>query len=180
VFYTPIVRDFCMWCGGREVSRKAIDTILESGRSALLVPGGQREMRHSSGDRKIFKLVSRHKGFVRIAIAHGVDLVPIFSFGEDQIVENIRMPRMQAWTTKFIGYGVPFVPFGRWYTPLPNRVAITVVVGPPIPVGEATLEPTNERVDRIFAIYYYVVRQLFEKYKKQAGYDNAELIFEDA
>eukprot|EP00456_Euglypha_rotunda_P012496 TRINITY_DN13559_c0_g1_i1.p1 TRINITY_DN13559_c0_g1~~TRINITY_DN13559_c0_g1_i1.p1 ORF type:complete len:192 (+),score=6.80 TRINITY_DN13559_c0_g1_i1:69-578(+) len=168
-----------MWLGGREVSRIAIDKILKDGRSVLLVPGGQREMRHSSGDTKEFHIVTRHKGFVRVAIEHGVDLVPIFSFGEDQMIQNIRMPRIQAWTTKFLGYGFPFLPFGRWYLPLPNPVPITVVVGPPIPVGPACSNPSSELVDLLHAQYYHTLREMFERFKDHAGFSHSQLIYQD-
>jgi len=179
VFFTPVLRDLVMWLGGREVSRVAIERVLASGSSVLLVPGGQREMRHSTGNRNKFHVVTRHKGFVKIAIEHGIDLVPIFSFGEDQIIENIRMPKMQAVTTRFIGYGFPFVPFGRWYSPLPNPVSITVIIGPPISVGAACQNPSLERIDQLHQRYYHTLRELFEKFKAIAGFPDSQLIYEN-
>jgi len=50
MFYAPLLRDICMWSGGREVSGTALRIALKQKRSILIVPGGQREMRHSVAD----------------------------------------------------------------------------------------------------------------------------------
>jgi hypothetical protein len=106
----PFLRDVGMWVGGREVSRTAITHALSHNRSACLVPGGQAEMRLSrstanAGHHRI-ELVRRHTGFIRLALIHGVDLVPIFSFGEHELHDNVYYPSMQKWTTKVLGFGM--------------------------------------------------------------------------
>jgi hypothetical protein len=50
MFHAPLLREIVMWAGGREVSGTAIRMALKQKRSVMLVPGGQREMRHSQAD----------------------------------------------------------------------------------------------------------------------------------
>lgn len=52
MFYVPVMRDLILWAGGRDVSRQAIDRAFGEKRSIMLIPGGQREMRHASPDPK--------------------------------------------------------------------------------------------------------------------------------
>lgn len=52
MFYAPLLRDICMWSGSREVSGTSIRIALKQKRSIMIVPGGQREMRHSKADPK--------------------------------------------------------------------------------------------------------------------------------
>ena len=60
----------------------------------MLVVGGAREVMYCDED-KIELVMSRRKGFIRLALKHGRDLVPTFSFGEnfvyDQLVSTVRV-----------------------------------------------------------------------------------------
>ncbi len=113
MFFAPLMREMLLWAGGRDVSRASIRHALDSNRSVLLIPGGQREMRMSTFGRDELHLVTAHQGFVRQALEHGADLVPILSLGETQVLFNIHAPHMQAMTTNYIGFGLPMFPYGR-------------------------------------------------------------------
>jgi hypothetical protein len=39
MFYCPLLREFCLWAGGREVSAHSIRYAISNNRSILLVPG---------------------------------------------------------------------------------------------------------------------------------------------
>lgn len=88
MFSAPFLREICMWAGAREVTGSAIRLALNSGRSVMLVPGGQREMRHSSANKNHLTLVTRHRGFIRMAIQEGKPLVPVLSIGETMVKKN--------------------------------------------------------------------------------------------
>ena len=88
----PILRDFAMWGGGRDVTQEAISHALTHSRSVLISPGGQAEMKESrafSTTNQEIVIVTKHKGFVRLALKYGADLVPLFSFGETEIFQNV-------------------------------------------------------------------------------------------
>lgn len=66
--FVPIMRDIMQWMGGREVSRESFRHALRAGRSCLVVPGGQAEMLHSVSDAAEVRVVTKHRGFVRMAL----------------------------------------------------------------------------------------------------------------
>jgi 1-acyl-sn-glycerol-3-phosphate acyltransferase len=177
VFYSPFVRDVCMWSGGREVSGSALRIALKQKRSVLLVPGGQREMGHSFADPNCLTLVTRHRGFIRMAFEHGTPLVPVLSLGETMLLENVHAPRMQKWTLRRIGFGFPMWPYGRWYSPLPNPHPVVVVFGHPIEVPEVK-NPTVEQVEEVHKRYYGELQNMFHQHKHMIpGMENAKLVF---
>ncbi|ETN79960.1 diacylglycerol acyltransferase [Necator americanus] len=96
------------------------------------------------------KLASR-KGFVKEALRAGASLVPVYSFGENDIYEQLN-------------FG--FLPYNR---------AIDVVVGAPIAV-EQVAEPTNEDVDRVHEQYCDALTQLFDRYKTRFGVSKDTLL----
>jgi 1-acyl-sn-glycerol-3-phosphate acyltransferase len=174
MFNCPLLREFCLWGGGREVSAASIRHALHSNRSIILVPGGQREMIHIRPVDEYVTYVTRHKGFIRLALECGVPLVPIVSIGEQYSLQNLYLPKIQRWTLKHLGVGFPVFPYGRWYLPIPNRCPLTVIIGEPIQVPYIP-HPTVEEVDKYHAEYYEQVRLLFDTYKSEAGFPNSEL-----
>ena len=178
MFNCPVLREILLWSGGREVSAASIRHCLHQRRSILLVPGGQREMLHSRADSRSLTYVTKHKGFVRMAIENGVRLVPILSLGETFCLENVYLPRVQSWFLRKTGVGFPVFPYGRWYSPIANPCPITLVVGQPIMV-QHNPTPTEEEVDALHKLYYDYVKELFETYKAEAGFPDQELVFSD-
>ena len=178
MFNCPVLREILLWSGGREVSAASIRHCLHQRRSILLVPGGQREMLHSRADRQSLTYVTKHKGFVRMAIENGVRLVPILSLGETFCLENVYLPNVQSWFLRNTGVGFPVFPYGRWYSPIANPCPITLVVGQPIEV-EQNANPTEEEVDALHKLYYDYVKELFETYKVEAGFPDQQLVFSD-
>ena len=56
----------------------------------VLIPGGASEASYC-GDHKEIKLVlKRRRGFIKMALENGVDLVPSFSFGETDIYQQFK------------------------------------------------------------------------------------------
>ena len=164
LFGPPLLREMCMWIGGRDVSRQSLDQQLRNGDAAMLVPGGQAEMRMSHSSSKIMTLVSKHKGFVRLALRNGATLVPVFSFGEHLLMDNVRLPAIQTWFIRKLGFGYPHFPYGRLFLPIPRREHVSLVVGRPIPV-EKIDNPTQAQVDDVHAQYYSSMTKLFESHK---------------
>ena len=147
-------------------------------KSILIVPGGQREMAKSSPSSKHLILVIKHKGFIRMALEHGASLVPILSFGEVQTMSNVYLPSIQSWTLKHLGVGFPVLPYGRWFSPIPNSVPITVIIGEPIHLDKVK-NPDENLINSIHTKYYAQIRQLFEQHKEEAGYPDCELIYKE-
>ena len=111
---------------------------------------------------------------------------PVFSFGEWELMDNIYLPAVQKPTRKIFGFPIPFIPVGRYGLPMPRRPkhGITIVIGKPIEAKASTprretgfFEPTEEDVDRVHKSYFEAVRDLWNRYKVEAGYGQHSLLF---
>ena len=82
-FFIPGVREFSLCCGCLDASRSVLTRAIVRGENVILLPGGEKEMMLTDGTSKVTKLVLADRtGFVRLAINHGLQLVPGFCFGE--------------------------------------------------------------------------------------------------
>jgi 2-acylglycerol O-acyltransferase 2 len=175
IFRLPVMRDICLWLGLQDVSKESIHNVISAGKSLIIVPGGEREMRVSSSDTSKIKIVTKHKGFIRIALERGVSLVPVFSFGENLLLDNISLPVIQEWFQKKIFYGFPHFPYGRWFSPVPNQVSIEIAVGEPIHVPKIE-NPSQDLIDHYHNIYFQSLQDLFDSHKTRIpGFENSQL-----
>lgn len=116
-FYIPGVREFSLCCGCLDASRSVLTRAVKRGENLILLPGGEKEMMLTDGESTETKLViNDRKGFVRLAVQHGMHLVPGFCFGEKWIHETVLLPKpvRKALYQKFRLAGV--VLKGRWWT----------------------------------------------------------------
>ena len=64
---------------------------IPKGQATILVVGGALEA--LNGEHDCLRLVlNRRKGFIKLALRFGVDLVPTFSFGENSIYDQLKNP----------------------------------------------------------------------------------------
>eukprot|EP00004_Rigifila_ramosa_P024617 TRINITY_DN719_c0_g1_i5.p2 TRINITY_DN719_c0_g1~~TRINITY_DN719_c0_g1_i5.p2 ORF type:complete len:176 (+),score=40.81 TRINITY_DN719_c0_g1_i5:206-733(+) len=132
-----------------------------AGECVAVVPGGLAEMRESRSDGDAVVLVRRHKGFVRVALQHGVPLVPVFVFGERHIMDNIRWPSVQQWFSRVVGFGFPHFPHGVLGLPVPRAAPLTVAVGVPLECPRIP-HPTEAEIEHWHAKYFAALAELFE------------------
>jgi len=175
VFYVPGLREFVMAAGGGMITRQMFSKVLEQGKSVLLVPGGVAEMKFSNSINKDITIVTTHKGFIRFALKHGVNLVPVFSFGETQIFDPF-FPAAQKLFFRYLGIPLPLF-FGK-FLQIPRSCNITVVVGKPVKVNKNE-HFTEEDVDRIHQQYFLSLHQLFEDHKGNCDHSSHKLILKD-
>ncbi|CAD2215450.1 diacylglycerol acyltransferase [Angomonas deanei] len=134
IFNVPVIRDYNLLLGCLSVSRRGIEASLKRGNSVLVVTGGQAEMLHTKISKEEMILVTHHKGFIRLAIANKVPLVPLLSMAENNLLGLIHFPRIQRISLKLLGFPFPMVPHGRFGLPLPYNSPLTLIVGKPIPI----------------------------------------------
>ncbi|KAG7402198.1 hypothetical protein PHYBOEH_005761 [Phytophthora boehmeriae] len=174
--HLPLARDILHFYGSREVTRSAFAYTLQNKESVLLVPGGQAEMLEQRSAQKEVRVYTHHKGFIRLAIEHGVPLVPVLSFNEGEMMDNVRAPMMQRWFVKKLAFPFPYFPYGRGLLPIPRKVDIPIVVGEPLEVPHIA-KPTKEDIDEVHTKYFAALEGMFFKYKDEVGCGDYKLVF---
>ncbi|KAK9708895.1 diacylglycerol O-acyltransferase 1 [Basidiobolus ranarum] len=174
-FNVPFYRDLLMAFGLASVDKKSCNNILQKGpgNSCMIVVGGASESLTAFPG--TFNLIlKRRYGFVKVAMRNGARLVPVLSFGETDVYDQVQAPA-GTWLHKvqrkiqdifgfttpiFIGRGIFIYDFGA----LPRRRPIHVVVGTPIEVKQMD-NPTNEDAEVYHKQYMNQLQEIFEKYK---------------
>jgi 2-acylglycerol O-acyltransferase 2 len=128
------------------VDRKTFKKTLSKGRSVGLVPGGISEMFVCSHGNESETLVVRNrKGFVKIALEHGVQIVPCYCFGNSQTFTSgsgyILLIKLGDYVVKFCITGAILrsisrlfktslvIFWGRYGLPLPHKIPLLNVIG---------------------------------------------------
>nr|XP_023411594.1 2-acylglycerol O-acyltransferase 3 [Loxodonta africana] len=143
-----------------------------SGQVAVLAVGGPLEALEAKPGEPILR-IRNQKGFIKLALEHGASLVPVFSFGENELFQQIPNPRgswlraAQEALQSLLRVALPLF-YGRWGLLLPFRTPVHTVVGAPIPV-QLTPWPSQAQVDSLHALYVERLMQLFEEHKARYG-----------
>eukprot|EP01132_Coremiostelium_polycephalum_P006833 gene6833-8476_t len=184
-FKIPFFRDVLMSLGMSSVSRRGCTNILESGpgKSICIVIGGAEESLDARpGNNEI--ILKKRKGFVKLALSQGASLVPVYSFGENDIFDQVKNPK-GSWirriqmkikditgiaTPLFRGRGVFTYDFGL----LPVRHKIITVVGEPIDIPKVRY-PSEELIDHYHKLYMDSLQDLFSKYKQEFDRESDDL-----
>ncbi|KAM4677797.1 2-acylglycerol O-acyltransferase 3 [Discoglossus pictus] len=181
VFRLPVYRDYVMCAGTAPVSKGSLQYLLSrcgTGNAVFIVVGGAAESLKSSPGEHIVTLNER-KGFVRLALENGADLVPVYSFGENDIFEQVRLSpdswgwKLQLLFQKHVGFApclftgrAVFSESGWGINPFPRP--LTSVVGRPIRVPHCPA-PSEEEVSHYHALYIKGLKEIFDEYKVSCG-----------
>ncbi|XP_005070502.2 2-acylglycerol O-acyltransferase 1 [Mesocricetus auratus] len=172
-FRCPLFREYVMSLGTVSVSKKSISHVLSKdggGNISVIVLGGSKESLEAHPG--IYNLCIRHrKGFVKIALTNGASLVPVFSFGENELYNQVSNPEgswlrtAQNRLLELTGLALPLI-YARGI--MPYRKPIYTVVGRPIPV-QRTPHPTPEQTEQLHQTYVEELRKLFDEHKGKYG-----------
>ena len=183
-FYVPFYRDYALAMGVASVSRESCENILSrggydgrgSGRAISIVIGGAREALDAQPYRMRLILRDR-RGFIRLAIKTGADLVPVLSFGENDLYDQIKgdqhpiIHRLQLLFKRVMGFTVPLFHargvFNYDMGFIPYRRPLNIVVGRPIHVSGPVegQEDHTAYVDELHTLYTNELIRLWDKWK---------------
>ncbi|KIK05706.1 hypothetical protein K443DRAFT_3707 [Laccaria amethystina LaAM-08-1] len=174
-FQMPFYRDILMALGVCSVSKQSCSNILKAGPGSaitIVVGGAAESLSAHPGTADL--TLKRRLGFIKLAIQHGADLVPVFSFGENDIYQqmpNQRGTMIYAFQRKFqsiFGFTLPLF-HGRGLLNynvglMPYRRQIVAVIGNPIHV-ERCEKPTLEELTRVQQRYIEELTRIWNTYK---------------
>jgi 2-acylglycerol O-acyltransferase 2 len=136
------------------------------GRAITIVVGGARE----SLDAQPYQLrlvLKCRKGFVKMAIRTGADLVPVLAFGENDLYDP-KIHKFQLIVKKLLGFTIPLFHargvFNYDVGLMPYRRPVNIVVGRPIRVAQ-TAKPDQEEIDRVHELYIQELERIWETWK---------------
>lgn len=174
-FHIPIYRDYLMAMGLSSVSKKSCESLLAHGPGSAItiVIGGAQESllsRPHANDLVIHKRL----GVFKIAMRHGADLVPVYSFGENDVYQQIPnepgtwLYTFQQLFKKGAGFTVPMFhargvlnyDFGL----MPFRAPINTVVGRPIHV-KRNENPTLDEIKEVQKEYIEALQEIWNQHK---------------
>ncbi|GJD06668.1 2-acylglycerol O-acyltransferase 2 [Galdieria sulphuraria] len=164
LFYLPVCREFTLWSGGIDACRYSALTSLNSGNSIFVFPGGSEEIFVTRRD-NIYVLLEKRKGFIRLALETGSNLVPVLAVGEEELFRLFRLvpERLQQFFLHYFRLPVG-VALGSYCTCMPERSPLQIVVGRAITV-HAIENPSKEDIDSLHAVYKERLVELYRDFK---------------
>uniref|UniRef100_A0A7S2C4T0 Acyltransferase n=1 Tax=Octactis speculum TaxID=3111310 RepID=A0A7S2C4T0_9STRA len=177
VMWVPVLRHIAGWLGVIQADREKVSAALSSGATVAVAPGGIGEMfypRPGCPPDHEYALLRQRKGFIRMALQHGVPLVPVYVFGSNQLLRRLPMPAIVERFSRYIQASL-VVPFGRWGLPIPFPVPLLYAIGDPIDVGLPSTNPSDAQVDGLHARFCDALVDLFNKHRHEYGWGHKEL-----
>lgn len=153
----------------------------------MIAVGGSQEVIHARPGNYHLVLKDR-KGFIKIAMQTGASLVPVFSFGENDIYDQpqnengSKLSNLQNFVKRLTGITPPIV-IGRGFLQysfglIPRRHPITTFVGAPIDVT-LNPSPTDKEINELHLKFIDKLKHLFNDHVKQLSTNSkVELIIE--
>jgi 2-acylglycerol O-acyltransferase 2/2-acylglycerol O-acyltransferase 1 len=183
-FRIPFYREYALGLGIASVSRESCENILTKGgsdgegmgRAITIVVGGARESLNAQ-PHSLRLVLKRRKGFIKLAIRTGADLVPVLSFGENDIYEQIHsdehplIHKLQMFVKRTMGFTIPLFHargvFNYDVGLMPYRHPLNIVVGRPISVMQQQNRDKidDQYIDELHSRYVQELMRLWDQYK---------------
>lgn len=172
-FFVPFIRELWLWSYCIDATKaSAVKAMRQLKASIFVYPGGELEQIETVYKRHIVML-SMRKGFVKLAIEEGAELVPVYAFGESDLYYHSRfLIDWRKFIVKKFHVAIPLL-CGRFGL-MPYRVPVTMVFGKPIKLIH-TSTPTQQDIDSAHEAYTLALQALFDEHKEHLGYKDAQL-----
>ena len=109
-------------------------------------------------------VIAKRRGFVRVALESGASLVPVMSFGENDVYKAYNCkkwnPIVRNFIERFVNGNLHL--FAMQY----ERNPVTTVVGGPIHLKK-TPNPSTDEIEEIHQIFCAKLIELFETHKSK-------------
>ena len=173
LYNLPAFGQLCDIAGGykgnvQAATGKNMQRLMALGHNISLIPGGFEEAAiMKRGEDSVF--IKNRKGFVKYALKFGYNLVPIYTFGENETYStfhwfsDLRL-KISMWKIPaVIAFGLPAFPI------LPRKEAsIYTVIGAPLELPKID-DPSDDDVNLWHCRYVKALVELFERNKVRCG-----------
>eukprot|EP00929_Paragymnodinium_shiwhaense_P013301 TRINITY_DN12116_c0_g2_i1.p1 TRINITY_DN12116_c0_g2~~TRINITY_DN12116_c0_g2_i1.p1 ORF type:complete len:358 (+),score=33.06 TRINITY_DN12116_c0_g2_i1:108-1076(+) len=184
IFRIPFFREWCLLHGHATVEKQCCLKLLRDGHSIAIAPGGAKEsLECLPGTMRL--LLRTRKGFCRLAMDTGASILPVLSFGENELYSTVqfqkgsRARRIQEALQRRLGFALPVFCGRPWLPLMPQRKPIVTFVGAPVraqPLPDyATPADKEKAVEALHWQYCEALRALFEAHKAKYGLAEADL-----
>ncbi|KAJ5555456.1 Diacylglycerol acyltransferase [Penicillium sp. DV-2018c] len=183
-FRIPFYREYALAMGLASVSRESCENILTKGgadnegmgRAITIVVGGARESLKARPN-SMRLVLKRRKGFVKLAIRTGADLVPVLAFGENDLYDQVDsnqhpiIHKIQMLVKQTLGFTIPLFHargvFNYDVGLMPYRTPLNIVVGRPIPVMQQRNRDSidDQYIDELHSRYVEELMRLWDQWK---------------
>ena len=154
------------------------------GRAITIVVGGARESLDAQ-PHSLRLVLKRRKGFVKLAIRMGADLIPTLAFGENELYDQVDpekhpfVHKAQLIIKKGLGFTVPLFHargvFNYDYGLMPYRRPVNIVTGRPIKIQQAR-KPDGAYINEIHTLYVQELERIWSEWKDEfAGGRTSEM-----
>ncbi|KAK0612979.1 diacylglycerol acyltransferase-domain-containing protein [Bombardia bombarda] len=191
-FRIPIYREYVLALGLSSVSKESITNLLTRGgrngegmgKAVTIVIGGARESLEAHPG-TMHLVLGERKGFVKMAIRTGADLVPVLAFGENDLYDQVspkshpRLHRIQMMLLRWMKFTLPFLHgrgiFNYDVGLMPYRRPLNIVVGKPIKVEQKSDEEFDtDEIDRLHREYVKELWKMWDRYKDEYAMERKE------
>jgi hypothetical protein len=166
LLWLPFVSEIFQHFGAVPTEYHAMKKVLIDGSSLSVCPGGMREMLPIyNNDMRV--LLKKRRGIFKMALETGTPLVPVVSFGENELYKCIEIP---AWIQNALepyDMCIPIPTIGsvmKWFGLLSNPLKdpIMTVVGEPVLVKKIE-SPTDADIIELRERYIESLKQMYKK-----------------
>lgn len=182
VFVVPLFYEMYTRLGCFECTKPFMRELLRRGRTVAVYPGGAAESRYACPGHYVC-YVRRRKGFIRLALEERLDILPLWTFGDEAILPQLRWEKTEdegavSWVQRVLkettGLLFPLVPGG-----LPRFPPLTTVVGLPVSLKDLWPEEvggqvSHAAVDEAHRRYIEGHRQMFDVNKALVPGDHGD------
>lgn len=160
-FKIPFVRELCEYFGAIEATDEEIHKCLQAGESVALLTGGVREI-HETEPGKMKIVLKKRKGFARIAQELNVSIVPVLTFGENELfppMQGFYTSTLQRYLYTLFHVSVPIPTFEslqNWFRLLkgPLDPKVETWIGHPITTQQKSVQEIRSDVLKGFEVLF--------------------------
>lgn len=163
VLKTPLLKNMMGIFNLVDASGSNLKRILRKGGSVLIYIGGIAELFKSCRTEERLYLQKR-RGFIKLALREGVDVVPVYLFGNTSVLSVLKHGPLAALSRKL--QASLTLMWGKFYLPIPRDEKLLYIVGKPLGMPHIP-EPTQQDIDKWHGIYCDEVRKIFETNKEK-------------